>query len=403
MRPLVLVVVLAAAFTSKPLSSSEPPSSHVKTGIDVLAAEGFVRLKGRRVGLITNHTGRAADGTPTIDLLHKAEGVKLVALFSPEHGIRGDVDEKVGDTIDAKTGLPVYSLYGERRKPTAETLKGIDTLVYDIQDIGCRFYTYISTLGLALEAAKEHGMRVVVLDRPNPIGGLAVEGPIRDAGRGSFVAYHELPVRHSLTVGELATLFNADRKLKVDLDVVRVSGWRRGDHFDRTGMTWRNPSPNMRHLTAALLYPGIGLLETTNVSVGRGTERPFEWIGAPWIDGRRLALELNKLELPGVRFIPVSRTPVSSTHKGAACDGVDIIAIDWSKVSPVRLGLQVAVTLRALYPDKWQTKNFDRLLVHKATFEGLLAGKSVAELEQGWVKELDAFRKRRAEILLYPD
>jgi uncharacterized protein YbbC (DUF1343 family) len=405
MRPFPPALALAAlALAALPVPADDPPRpAAVRAGVDVLAAEGFARLKGRKVGLVTNHTGRAADGTPTIDLLFKADGVKLVALFSPEHGIRGELDEKVGDAVDAKTGLPVYSLYGERRKPTAETLKGVDTLVYDIQDIGCRFYTYISTLGLVLEAAKEHGLRVVVLDRPNPIGGVAVEGPVRDAGRGSFVAYHELPVRHGLTVGELAVLFNSERDLKVDLDVVKVADWRRGDLFDRTGLTWRNPSPNMRHLTAALLYPGIGLLETTNVSVGRGTERPFEWVGAPWIDGRQLAAELNRRNPPGVRFVPVSRTPTSSKHQGAECGGVDIIGVDWAKVSPVRLGLEVAAALRALYPQKWETKNLDRLLVHKATHEGLVGGKAVADLEKSWAQELDAFRKRRAAVLLYPE
>jgi uncharacterized protein YbbC (DUF1343 family) len=396
-------LILAFAVIATPAPANEPPRSTVQPGIDVLAAEGFARLKGRKIGLITNHTGRAADGTATIDLLFKADGVKLIALFSPEHGIRGDVDEKVGDTIDAKTGLRVYSLYGERRKPTAETLKGIDTLVYDIQDIGCRFYTYISTLGLVLEAAKEHNLRVVVLDRPNPIGGVAVAGPVRDAGRGSFVAYHELPVRHGMTVGELATLFNAERNLKVDLDVVRVTGWRRGDFYDRTGLTWRNPSPNMRHLTAALLYAGIGLLETTNVSVGRGTERPFEWIGAPWIDGRQLAADLARRDLPGVRFVPVSRTPTSSKHQGIECGGVDLIAVDWAAVRPVRLGLEVAAALRALYPQKWETKNFDRLLVHKATCEGIMAGKPIADLERSWGPDLAAFQKRRQAALLYPE
>jgi uncharacterized protein YbbC (DUF1343 family) len=400
---LPLLVLSLVTFPAPLIAADEPPRPAVRTGIDVLAADGFARLKGRRVGLITNHTGRAADGTPTIDLLSRAEGVKLVALFSPEHGIRGELDEKVGDTIDAKTGLPVYSLYGERRKPTAETLKGIDTLVYDIQDIGCRFYTYISTLGLVLEAAKEHRLRVVVLDRPNPIGGLAVEGPVRDAGRSSFVAYHELPVRHGMTVGELATMFNAERNLKVDLEVVRVTGWQRGELFDRTGLTWRNPSPNMRHLAAALLYPGIGLLETTNVSVGRGTERPFEWIGAPWIDGRRLAAELARRELPGVRFVPVNRTPTSSTHKAVECGGVDIVPVDWNAIRPVRLGLEIAAVLRALYPKKWETKNFDRLLVHKTTYEGLLSGSAVADLERGWGPDLDTFRKRRAAVLLYPE
>ncbi len=394
------------ALTSLPIAerpADEPAPAAVRAGIDVLAAEKFARLKGRRVGLVTNHTGRSAGGTPTIDLLARADGVTLVALFSPEHGIRGDRDEKVGDGKDAQTGLPVYSLYGERRKPTAETLRGIDTLVYDIQDVGCRFYTYISTLGLVLEAAREHRLRVVVLDRPNPIGGTAVEGPVRDPGRGSFVAYHELPLRHGMTVGELARLFNADRGLGVELDVVRVAGWRRGELFDRTLLPWRDPSPNMRHLTAALLYPGVGLLETTNVSVGRGTERPFEWVGAPWIDGRRLAAELARRELPGVRFVPVGRTPAASTHQGRACGGVDVIASDWSAVRPVRLGLEIASALRSLYPQQWQLKNFDRLLVHRATYDGLLGGTAVADLERAWQPGLDAFRKHRAAFLLYPE
>ena len=403
-RVLPPVLALAvAALAAAPVPADTPPRPAVRAGIDVLAAEGFARLKGRRVGLVTNHTGRAADGTPTVDLLFKAEGVKLVTLFGPEHGIRGELDEKVADGVDAKTGLPVYSLYGERRKPTADTLKGVDTLVYDIQDVGCRFYTYISTLGLVLEAAREHRLRVVVLDRPNPIGGVAVEGPIRDPGRGSFVAYHELPLRHGMTVGELARLFDADRGLGVELDVVKVEGWRRGDLFDRTGLTWRNPSPNMRHLAAALLYPGVGLLETTNVSVGRGTERPFEWVGAPWVDGRKLAAEMARRDVPGVRFVPVTRTPTYSVHKGAACGGVDVIPVDWSAVRPVRLGLELAAALRALYPGDWQPKNFDRLLVHKATYDGVLAGAAAADLERAWEPDLAAFRKRRAAALLYPD
>ncbi|HVK12917.1 MAG TPA: exo-beta-N-acetylmuramidase NamZ domain-containing protein [Gemmataceae bacterium] len=375
----------------------------VLSGIDVLAKEKFARLKGRNVGLVTNHTGRSADGTPTIDLLAKADGVKLVALFSPEHGIRGELDEKVGDTKDEKTGLPVYSLYGERRKPTAETLKGVDTLVYDIQDIGCRFYTYSSTLGLILEAAKENNLKVVVLDRPNPIDGVTVAGPVRDPGRESFVAYHEVPLRHGLTVGEMAKMFNAERKIGADLEVVKAEGWRRGDLFDRTNLPWRNPSPNMRHLTAALVYPGVGLVETTNISVGRGTERPFEWIGAPWIDGRKLAAELTSRNLPGVRFVPVTRTPTYTTHKDKACGGIDIIVDDWSAVRPVPLGLEIALALRKLYPKDWNPKNYDRLLVHKATYEGVLAGKPVAELERAWAPDLEKYKTRRQEFLLYPE
>ncbi|MEO2088793.1 MAG: exo-beta-N-acetylmuramidase NamZ domain-containing protein, partial [Gemmataceae bacterium] len=377
--------------------------SPVLTGLDALVRDKFAPLKGRSVALLTNHTGRTASGESAIDLLHKADGMKLVALFSPEHGIRGELDEKVGDGKDEKTGLPVYSLYGERRKPTAEQLKGVDTIVYDIQDIGCRFYTYISTLGLVMEAAKENGLKVVVLDRPNPIGGVRVEGPVRDAGRESFVAYHELPLRHGLTVGELATLFNSERKIGADLTVVKCEGWKRGDTFDRTGLPWRNPSPNMRHLTAAVLYPGIGMIETTNVSVGRGTERPFEWFGAPWIDGRKLAAELSTQNLPGVRFVPTSRKPVSSTHKDKVCGGVDVIIDDWEKVRPVSLGMAVAATLRKLYPDDWQAKRYDTLLVHKATFDALTAGKTATELEAGWAAGLAKFAERRKAAQLYPE
>jgi uncharacterized protein YbbC (DUF1343 family)/CubicO group peptidase (beta-lactamase class C family) len=375
----------------------------VATGIDVLVRENFRRLQGRRVGLVTNHTGRDRDGHSTIDLLHQAKGVTLVALFSPEHGLRGGVDEKVADGKDAKTGLPVYSLYGMRRRPTAETLKGIDTLVYDIQDAGCRFYTYSSTLGLVLESAAEHKLKVVVLDRPNPIGGREIEGPVRDPGRDSFVAYHTLPLRHGLTVGEMARLFNKERHIDADLEVVPMEGWRRGDLYDRTGLLWINPSPNLRSLNAALTYPGIGLLETTNVSVGRGTERPFEWVGAPWIDGRRLAAALVSHDLPGVRFVPVNLTPTASVHKGKLCGGVHIIIDDWARYRPVRTGIAFACTLRKLYPKGWKLDRFDVLLGHRASFEALQRGASWQELELSWQSDVERFRQKRLPYLLYPD
>ena len=381
-----------------------PEAKAVRCGIDVLEAEKFERLKGRNLGLVTNHTGRDRQGRATADVLHTAPGTKLVALFSPEHGIRGELDQSnITDTTDAKTGLPVYSLYGKRRKPDAETLRGIDTLVYDIQDIGCRFYTYISTLGNVLEAGAEHKIKVVVLDRPNPIGGLAIDGPLTDSGRESFVAYHSLPIRHGMTVGELAKMFVAERKLAVELEVVKCEGWKRGDLFDRTNLTWVNPSPNMRSLAAALLYPGIGLLETTNVSVGRGTERPFEWVGAPWVDGPKLATSLNAAGLLGVRFVPVNLTPTASVHARQPCGGVQIIVDDWSKVDPLRTGLTVAAALRDLFPDRWQTERFDRLLVHKATYEAFKAGKPVDDLIKAWAGNLQSFRERRKAFLLYPD
>jgi uncharacterized protein YbbC (DUF1343 family)/CubicO group peptidase (beta-lactamase class C family) len=382
---------------------ARPARKPFLTGLDVLVRDHFAPLKGRRVGLVTNHSGVDRDGRCAIDLLHRAEGVTLVALFSPEHGIRGTADEKVPDTRDEKTGLPVYSLYGSRRKPTADTLRGVDTLVFDIQDAGCRFYTYSTTLGLVLEAAAEHGLKVVVLDRPDPIGGLAVEGPVLDAGRESFTAYHTLPVRHGLTVGELARLFNAERKIGADLDVIPMEGWRRGDFYDRTGLTWLNPSPNLRSLTEALLYPGVGLLETTNVSVGRGTDRPFEWVGAPWLDGRRLAELLREQGLPGVRFVPLRLTPAASVHKGQECGGVQLIVDDWSAFRPVRTGLAVAWALHQLYPDAWQVERFAALLGHKATWEGLKRGLSWQDLERAWQADLDHFLERRRPYLLYPE
>lgn len=375
----------------------------VLTGIDVLVREKFKRLQGSTVGLVTNHSGLSRDGQSTIDLLHKAEGVKLVALFSPEHGIRGAVDEKVADSKDEKTGLPVYSLYGSRRKPDAASLKGIDTLVYDIQDAGCRFYTYISTLGLVLEAAGENNLRVVVLDRPNPIGGVEVAGPMLDPGKESFVAFHRLPVRHGLTIGELATVFNTERKTKAKLEVVRMEGWRRGDFYDRTGLLWVYPSPNLRTLTAALLYPGVGLLETTNLSVGRGTDRPFEWIGAPWMDGIRLAAAMNAQRLPGLRFVPMKQTPVGSVHKGKECNGINIIIDDWSKVEPLLLGMTLATELRRLHPKDWQTERYNTLLGHTATFEGVKKGLTPRALESAWQHDLEEYKQARLRYLLYPE
>ena len=403
--------IVAGAITSprprsvpKPQAAVNVPiSKPVLTGIDVLRRDAFAKLKGRNVGIVTNHTGRASDGETTIDLLVKAEGVKVVALFSPEHGIRGEKDEKVGDGKDEKTGLPIFSLYGERRKPSVESLKGIDTLVYDIQDIGCRFYTYGSTLSLILETAKEQNLSVVVLDRPNPIGGISIEGPVLDSGRETFVGFHTIPLRHGMTVGELAGMMNVERKIVAKLEIIRCENWHRADTFDRTGLTWRNPSPNMRHLTAAILYPGIGILEVTNVSVGRGTERPFEWIGAPWLDARKLAATLNAAALPGVRFLPVVRTPTSSVHVGKLCNGVDILIDDWATVRPVRIGLEIATALRKQHKLDWDTKRFDTLLIHKPTHDGLLAGKPVAELERAWQPGLTEFTPRRRAFLLYPE
>jgi uncharacterized protein YbbC (DUF1343 family)/CubicO group peptidase (beta-lactamase class C family) len=377
------------------------PLTPVLTGIDVLKRDGFRALKGRRVALVTNHTGVDRAGASTIDLLHKAEGVKLVALFSPEHGIRGAVDRPVPDGKDEKTGLPVYSLYGKRKRPAAKQLEGVDALVFDIQDIGCRFYTYETTLGYVLEAAAAHKLRVVVLDRPNPIGGTAVEGPVLDRKLESFVGYHPLPVRHGLTVGELALLFNKERKIGADLQVVKMEGWRREDLFDRTGLTWVSPSPNMRSLTAALLYPGVGLLETTNVSVGRGTDRPFEVIGAPWLDGRRLAEALTRARLPGARFVPTRFTPSSSTHAGKECGGVQLYVDDWQRFESLPVGLAIACELKRLHPAEWRSAGYARLLGHPATLAALERGEPAGRIARRWQPELARFIAVRRGYLLY--
>lgn len=378
-----------------------PNDAQVLTGIDVLERDGFKQLAGMRVGLVTNHTGRDRAGRQTIDVLHNASGVKLIMLFSPEHGIRGLADEKVFDSKDEKTGLPVYSLYGETRRPKAEQLKDLDAVVFDIQDIGARFYTYISTLGYVLEEAARAHIPVFVLDRPNPIGGVETEGPVADSDKLSFTAYHRIPVRHGMTIGELARLYNEERKIGCDLRVVKMDGWRRAMWYDATNLTWVNPSPNMRSLTEAALYPGIGLLETTNLSVGRGTDTPFELVGAPWLDGQRLASYLNNRKVAGVRFVPVRFTPKSSVFKDEECSGINLIVTDRAHFHSVQTGLEIAVALRKLYPAEWKVDSYARLLVNAETLEALKRGEEPEEIMHLWGEGLSEFRRARARALLY--
>jgi len=382
-------------------SNETPGSVKVLNGIDVLERDGFKQLQGLKIGLVTNQTGRDRDGSPTIDVLNKAPGVKLVTLFSPEHGIRGLADEKVSDSKDESTGLPIYSLYGETRRPKAEQLKNLDALVFDIQDIGVRFWTYSSTLGYLLEEAAKAKLPVFVLDRPNPIGGVDVEGPIADPDKLSFTSYHRIPTRHGLTMGELAQLFNKQRNIGADLRVIKMEGWQRAMWFDETNLTWINPSPNMRSLTEATLYPGIGLLETTNVSVGRGTDTPFEVVGAPWIQGDKLAEYLNQRSIPGVRFVPLRFSPKSSVFKDEQCGGVNIIVTDRATFRPVFTGVEIAVALRTLYPNDWKVDSYLRLLVNADALERVKRGDSPREIVNSWSGQLEEFRKARAEVLLY--
>ncbi len=387
---------------AKYASSAPAPGALALNGIDVLKRDGFALLKDKRVGLITNHTGRDRDGNSAIDLLYKAPGVKLLALFSPEHGIRGALDQpNIANSTDEKTGLPIFSLYGETKAPTADALKEIDTLVFDIQDVGSRFYTFISTMGMALEAAAKNKKTFVVLDRVNPINGQDVEGPLADLDKLSFIAHHPIPIRHGMTVGELARLFNKERGLNADLQVVRVEDWKRSQWFDSTGLTWINPSPNMRSLTQATLYPGVCLLEPTNVSVGRGTDTPFEVVGAPWIDGRKFAEALNDAKLPGVRFTPVRFTPKASVHKDAECGGVNIIITDRNIFEPVTTGLEMAAQLKKLFPKDFSTERFNRLLVNQKVFDAFRQGSDARAMRQVWQTELEGFRAIRRKYLLY--
>lgn len=391
-----------------PQPDTRPPTAATTTaerrapvlnGIDVLVKRKFAPLRGLRVGLITNQTGHDRERRPTIDLLRNAPDVQLVALFSPEHGLRGVLDEAVGDTVDEPSGLPVYSLYGETRVPRPAQLAELDALVFDVQDIGCRFYTYISTLGLCLEAAAQAGKKFFVLDRVNPINGLGVEGPVH-TGPSTFVAFHRLPLRHGMTVGELARLFHRERNVPADLTVIPVEGWSRVHWLDQTGLPWTNPSPNMRRLTAAILYPGVGLLESA-VSVGRGTDTPFEIVGAPYVDDVQFAAELTRAGVPGVRFVPVRFTPRASTFKDQPCGGVSLVLTNRDALDAVDLGLTLALTLQRLYPDQFALNKLRPLLTDTATLKAIEAGTPLAEIRRGWSAELAAFQQRRAAVLLY--
>jgi uncharacterized protein YbbC (DUF1343 family)/CubicO group peptidase (beta-lactamase class C family) len=373
----------------------------VLNGIDVLEKNNFKELNNLKIGLVTNHTGRDLSGKQTIDVLKEAANVKLVALFSPEHGIRGQADEKVSDSIDEKTGLPVYSLYGETRRPKPEQLKDLDAIVFDIQDVGARFYTYISTLQNVLEEAAKAGKPVFVLDRPNPINGIDIEGAIADEDKLTFVATHTLPVRHAMTIGELAQMFNQEKKIGADLRVVKMENWTRSMWFDQTNQIWTNPSPNMRSLTEATLYPGVGLMEYTNISVGRGTDTPFEIIGAPWLDGQKLAANLNEKNLSGVRFVPIKFSPKASVYKDEACGGINIVITNREQFKPVKTGVEIALALRKLFPNDWKMDKLNGLLVNSEILEMVRRGETFQTIENAWQKKLDEFKLRRAQFLLY--
>lgn len=385
-------------------------NGEVKTGIDQLEERNFDVLKvpgiaKPRVGLVTNQTGVDSQGRRTIDVLAHASQVQLTAIFSPEHGVQGTADTTdITNSKDSATGVAVYSVYGDtdaKRRPSPDVVRNLDVLVFDIQDAGARFYTYETTLGYFLEAAAKAGKPIVVLDRPNPLNGAFVQGPVSDAGQESFVNYHTVAVRHGMTIGELAKLYNGERHINANLTVVPMKGWIRGDWFDSTGVEWVNPSPNLRNLEQATLYPGVALLETTNVSVGRGTDTPFQVIGAPWIKSRQLAAYLNARLVAGVRFVPTEFTPASSTYADQACGGVNIILTNRETLDAPELGVEMAAALHKLYPQQFDLTKMNVLLANQAAFQGLQAGEDPRRIAEDWRDGFDRFMQVRAKYLIY--
>jgi uncharacterized protein YbbC (DUF1343 family) len=381
----------------------------VQTGIDVLEAHGFDLSRGtsakKKIGLLTNQTGMDSQGRRTIDVLSQAPGVSLDAIFSPEHGVTGSLDTtEIGDSKDAATGVPVYSIYGgtdAARRPSLDVLKSLDAVVIDIQDAGARFYTYETTLGYFLEGAAKAGIEIIVLDRPNPITGSFVQGPIPDPGRESFTNYDSVPVRHGMTMGELAKMFNGERNINAHLQVVPLEGSMRGDWYDSTGLGWINPSPNLRSLTEATLYPGVALVEGTNVSVGRGTDTPFELVGAPWINAGTLAQYLNARNISGARFVPVSFTPNASTYAGQKCQGVNIILVERNAFDAPELGVELASALHKLYPEQFHMERMTELLVNQSTYDAIAKGEDPRRIGEDWREALEKFQQVRQKYLIY--
>jgi uncharacterized protein YbbC (DUF1343 family) len=373
----------------------------VVTGIEVLKARGFKPLAGKRIGLVTNQTGIDQHRVSTVDLLFNAPGVKLAKIFSPEHGIRGELEGDIEHGKDKKTGLKILSLYGATRRPTDEMMRGLDAMVFDIQDIGTRFYTYISTMGYCMEACAKHGIPLYVLDRPNPIAGVRVEGPVMDPKLISFTGYHPIPNRHGMTAGELALMFNVEKKIGCDLRIVAMEGWSREQYWEDTGVPWVNTSPNIRSPNQALLYAGVGALECTNISVGRGTKTPFEVIGAPWIKGAALAERLNARKLEGVRFKGVAFTPTTSVHEKKRCEGVFMTVTDRGRFDSVRCGLEIANALWKQHARYFELHSYAGMIGQKWVVQRIKDGVDPAEIQAEWERERRDFLRRRARFMIY--
>ncbi len=392
-RPAVALRLLAAA----PPVGNDP----VKAGIDVLRAERFAPLKGLRIGLITNQTGRDAAGARTIDLLSRAPGLRLVALFSPEHGLQGIREGRVPSGVDPASGLPVYSLYGDSRRPTAAMLQGIDGLVFDLQDAGARFYTYIATMAYAMTEAARRGIPFYVLDRPDPIDADVVQGPVLDDDLRSFTGYFPLPVRYGMTMGELAAMINAQDRIGARLEVIRMRGYRRRDWLDETGIRWVEPSPNLRSLAEATLYPGVALVEGANVSVGRGTPTPFELVGAPWVTATAFARYLTRRTISGVRFAPAVFVPTAGTYRGRRCQGVRITLVDRDALDTPALGIEIASALRRLYPGRFDVAKILPMVGSRKVLDAIERGEDPRRIVLSCAGPVARFEKIRARYLLY--
>lgn len=403
--PWIGVLALAALAATSPRPSHLPflatSGFPIRPGIDVWQAGGFEPLAGKRVGLITNDTGRTGRDVLTAAVLANSPAIELAAIFSPEHGFAALLEGDVADSFDSATGLPIHSLYGATRRPTAEMLNGLEGLVFDIQDIGTRFYTYATTLAYCMEEAARRDFPIIVLDRPNPIGGVAISGPVLDESLLAFVGYAPVPTRHGMTIGELAQYFNDERGIGADLTVIRAEGWRRSMWYDETGLSWHNPSPNIRNLTQALLYPALGPLEWTNISVGRGTDAPFEWFGAPWLNAPVLAAALNAAELPGLRFIPRRLTPAGSMYAGEDCAGIDLIVTDREKFDAGLTAATLATTLGRLHTVEWERSRLPALWGDPAILTQLRSGMDAHAVAASWSRAIQEFQRIRSRYLLY--